>query len=97
MLITYLRDDDNVPHGCFVSDGLNRLGMSFCNKEDKFIKKVGVELAVASMTTPDKALEILVDRIEAYKGKNPAVTAVDVIRLLEFRDRIKKYYKEELC
>ena len=48
--IKYLRDKNNKPYATFVSfdiDGELYFGCSLCNKKDKFIKKVGIRLAVA--------------------------------------------------
>jgi len=52
-LVQYIRDEKNQPFGVVVAlvvDGEVRLGVSVCNKKDKFNKKLALEIAVGRAT-----------------------------------------------
>jgi hypothetical protein len=45
-LVSYLRDEDRNPVGVMVAIGPNQIGWAFCNKKDRFNKKLGVKIAL---------------------------------------------------
>ena len=73
MLVKYLRDKNNVPHGCVVSTSPYKFGYSLCAKGDVFDKKTALELAVMRANcipenrilahTPESLQDLMLDMI----------------------------------
>jgi len=60
----YIRDEDGNPRGvmmCVVECGEMHFGFSFCNKKDKFEKKIGTFLARERYMDPDISMPFWVN------------------------------------
>lgn len=90
MLVKYLRDENRRPFGCVVAlqdmDGDIRLGYSFCNPNDTFVKDFAVDIAACrawkgpgknAARVPDYAREQLVEEMN------------------KLYDRAERYYKAD--
>ena len=94
-IVSYIRNEKNEPYGVFVSNGRDKMGMSFCHPDDEFVKVTARALAIERIVDVDECIDILLDKREDYMGKNPHITDEVVVRALFFKRRIRKYFKEE--
>ena len=108
MIMTYVRDENNLPIGTIMTLRKNLMAVSVCSKDDRFCKVIGKEKAIENLThvilkNPTKNnfdadfwANYLADNVMFnYKGKHNNERISKVINaVLKEKDRINKYFKE---
>ncbi len=92
MIVKYLRREGK-PYGCMIAVGVDDIGISICDPKDTFTKKEAIKVAQVNTWTYEDNEKWLLEKIKAYKGKTPLVTAETLQELVEFKYRCKKYFK----
>lgn len=92
MIIEYVRYEDRTPFGCFVSDGPERAGWSFCSPLDKFDKKIAINIAKGRCKNSTTAATELLLKVKGYQGEFPFLGDAEIDAFVTFTERANRYW-----
>jgi hypothetical protein len=95
LIVSYIRDEEGTPYGCFVSTGRDKIGFSICHPDDEFHKTTARGLALEREVEAEECMCLILDRVVGYEGSTPNVTAMVLVEAMLFRKRVNKYFKLE--